>query len=355
MLKRICLIMHKKITFFWHPKNLSWIFMIFLLIIPVVLAQNEPANVVLTFVDATSKEVISDVFVNIDLNGKTTSYFLEKDETLKLKLESSEYRLKFLINDPATKGYDYYGEAFLPVENNLVKVIYLYPVGSLSGFVKDKLDTAIAEADLNFDCNKALNVNFPKISDKFGSFSLDYIPVGNCKVYGSYKESLGVEEIEIKQGMKNFVDVKLDAVLIPPKNKNYLSVSIGTVIILLLIISGLVYYFTRKAKTLETKEKKEEKEIKELKEEIKEVKSFEDLSKREKDIFKTLRDNEKKVVEYLIEQKEPVYFSKIHFKTGLSKGSLFRNLRTLERKNIIITTKEGKVRKVRLSDWFLGK
>lgn len=329
MLKRICLI-------------------IFLLIIPVVLAQNEPANVVLTFVDATSKEVISDVFVNIDLNGKTTSYFLEKDETLKLKLEPSEYRLKFLINDPTTKGYDYYGETFLPVENNLVKVIYLYPVGSLSGFVKDKLDTVIAEADLNFDCNKALNVNFPKISDKFGSFSLDYIPVGNCKVYGSYKENLGVEEIEIKQGMKHFVDVKLDAVLIPPKNKNYLSVSIGTVIILLLIISGLVYYFTRKAKTLETKEKKEIKELKE-------VKSFGDLSKREKDIFKTLRDNEKKVVEYLIEQKEPVYFSKIHFKTGLSKGSLFRNLRTLERKNIIITTKEGKVRKVRLSDWFLGK
>ena len=336
MLKRICLI-------------------IFLLIIPLGLAQIETANVVLTFVDAVSKEAISDVYVNIDLNGETTSYFLEKDQTLKLKLGSGEYHLKILINDPATKGYDYYGETLLPIENNAVKVIYLYPVGSLNGFVKDKLDTAIAEADLNFDCNKAFNVNFPKNSDKFGSFSLDYVPVGNCKVYGSYKESLGIEEIEIKQGAKNFIDFKLDAVLIPPKSKNYSFFGFGLLIIILLVIGVVIYYFTRKTKTLEKKEQKEEKEIKELKEEIKEVKSFEDLSKREKDIFKTLRDNEKKVVEFLIEQKEPVYFSKIHFKTGLSKGSLFRNLRSLENKNIVVTTKEGKVRKVRLSDWFLGK
>ncbi len=336
MLKRICLI-------------------IFLLIVPVVLAQSESANVILTFVDAISKEPIDDVFVKTELNGETTSYFLEKDETLKLKLGSGEYRLKLLINNPTTKGYDYYGEAFLPVENNLIKVIYLYPVGSLNGFVKDKLDTAIAEADLNFDCSKALSVNFSKRSDKFGSFSLDYVPVGNCKIYGSYKESLGVEEIEIKQGAKNFVEVKLDAVLIPPKSKNYSFFGFGILIIILLIVGVLVYYFTKKTKTLEKKEKKEEKEIKELKKEIKEVKSLEDLGKREKDIFKTLRDNEKKVVEFLIEQKEPVYFSKIHFKTGLSKGSLFRNLRSLERKNIVDTFKEGKVRKVRLSDWFLGK
>ena len=95
--------------------------------------------------------------------------------------------------------------------------------------------------------------------------------------------------------------------------------------------------------------------IKELKHEIKEFNSLEDLGKREKDIFKTLRDNEKKVVEFLIEQKEPVYFSKIHYKTGLSKGSLFRNLRSLENKDIDKTIKEGKVRKVSLSDWFLGK
>jgi len=333
---------------------------IFLLILPAVLAQNEfeSANVVLTFVDAVSKEPIDEVYVNTDLNGETANYFLEKDQTLKLKLSSGEYRLKILIDNPDSRSYDYYGETFLTVERGLVKIIYLYPIGSLDGFVKDKLDTVIADADLKFDCNTIFSVNFPKVSDKFGSFSLDYVPVGNCKVYGSYKDSLGVEEVEIKQGEKNFVEVKLDTILIPPKSKDYSFFGLGFLLFglfVLLVIGGLAYYFIQKTRLVQRKERQEEKLVKGLKEEIKEVKNLEDLTKREKDIFKTLRDNEKKIVEFLLEQKEPVYFSKIHYKTGLSKGSLFRNLRTLERKNIVETMKEGKVRKVRLSDWFLGR
>ena len=58
-----------------------------LLIVPIVLAQNEPANVVLTFVDAVSKEPISDVYVNTNSGGEITTYFLEKDQTLSLHLQ----------------------------------------------------------------------------------------------------------------------------------------------------------------------------------------------------------------------------------------------------------------------------
>lgn len=249
----------------------------------------------------------------------------------------------------------------------MIKVIYLYPVGGLNGFVKDKLDTAIAEADLKFDCSKNFNPGFPERADRFGSFSLDYVPVGNCTIYGSYEESLGVEEIEIKQGTKNFVEIKLDGALIMPRKDSFLPVL--SVIIMILLLSGaLIYYFktkikppTKKGKQEEKeikvlkKGKQEEKEIKVLKKEIEEIKSLEDLGKREKDIFKTLRDNEKRIVEFLVQQKGPVYFSKIHYKTGLSKSSLFRNLRSLENKNIVKTSREGKIRKIELSPWFLGK
>jgi len=326
-----------------------------LLIVPIVLAQNEPANVVLTFVDAVSKEPISDVYVNTNSGGEITTYFLEKDQTLKLNLNPGEYRFTVLINNPTTKGYDYYGETFLPVEKNLIKVVYLYPVGSLNGFVKDKLDTTIVNADLMFDCSKALNIGYPPTTDRFGSFSLDYVPVGTCKIFGSYQDSLGVDEIEIKQGEKNFIDVKLDAILIPPKQGNNFVFSFGVLVVILLIIGLLVYYFTKKINLIEKKEKKEEQKIKILNNEIKEVKNLKDLGKRAQDVFKTLRDNEKKIVEFLILQKESVYFSKIHFKTGLSKGSLFRNLQSLERKNIVVTSKEGRVRNVKLSEWFLEK
>ncbi len=323
--------------------------------IPIVLAQNESANVVLTFVDAISKEPISDVFVNVETNGNVSTYYLEKDQNLRLNLKKEDYRLKILVNDPTTKSYDYYGETFLSTDKESVNVIYLYPVGSLSGFVKDKLDIVIAAADLKFNCNNAFGLNYPQKTDKFGSFSLDYVPIGNCTVYGSYQESLGVGEVEVKKGEKNAVDVKLNNVLIVPNDRNYSDLIFLSLIVVILVAGGLGYYFMRKTKSLEKKEREEEKVINKLKEEVTEVQESRGLSQKEKDIIKTLRDNERKIVEFLLEQKDPVYFSKIHYKTGLSKSSLFRNLRSLENKHIVETVKEGKVRMVKLSDWFLAK
>ena len=82
---------------------------------------------------------------------------------------------------------------------------------------------------------------------------------------------------------------------------------------------------------------------------------MEHLEQRGKDLFKMFRKNEQAIVKFLIEQKEPVYFSKIHYNTGLSKGSLSRNIKSLEDKGIIKTFNEGRIRKIQLSGWFLEK
>lgn len=329
-----------------------WCLIIFLLFIPIVLAQNETANVVLTFVDVISKEIISDAFVKLEVDGKISDYYFGKEETLKIQLKEGDYHLKFLINNPQTSGYDYYGVRDISVKDNQVQIIYLYPEGSLSGSVKDKIGTVISRADLKFDCNTAVNVNYPEKTDKFGSFSLDYVPIGICRVYGSFEDGLGTQEIEIKPGVKNFVEIKLDKAVVNPSKNNYFFLEITFAVLIVFI---LLFSFRKKIKALTEKEKQEEKEVKVLKNEIKEIESLENLGQRGKDIFKTLRKNEKAIVGFLVEQKEPIYFSKIHYKTGLSKGSLSRNIKSLENKNIINTFKEGKIRKIKLSVWFLEK
>ncbi len=323
---------------------------IFLLLLPLAVAQ-EDSNLVLTFVDVISKEIISDAFVKLEVDSKISDYYLGKEETLKVQLKEGNYHLKFLINNPQTSGYDYHGVKDISVKDNQVQIIYLYPGGSLSGSVKDKIGTAISGADLKFDCNTAVNINYPEKTDKFGSFSLDYIPIGICKVYGGFEDDLGTQEIEIKPGVKNFVEVKLDKAIVNPSKNDYFS--FGIIIFAVLIILLLLFSFRKKVKLLTKKEKQEENEVKVLKKEIKEIEHLEDLGQRGKDIFKTLRKNEKAIVGFLVEQKDPIYFSKIHYKTGLSKGSLSRNIQSLESKNIINTFKEGKIRKIKLSEWFL--
>lgn len=323
MLKRICLI-------------------IFLLIIPVVLAQNESANVVLTFVDAISKEAISDVFVNIDLNGKTTSYFLEKDETFRINLAGGDYKASFLLNRPSTEGADYYGDSELEFKDSLIKFIYLYPVGSLEGFVKDRLDNVIANANLKFECNEIILIDYPEKTDKYGSFSVSAVPVGNCKIYSSYRDQVGTQEMEIVAGNKTKVTLKLDQILVTEKPAwpEYLPAAL----VLIVIMGAILFYFLYFGKKRASK-----------KNEISAASHQpEQLSTRTKDLMITLRDNEKKIINFLLEENKPVYLSRIHHKTGISKGSLFRNLRSLERKNIINSFMEGRVRKIKLSDWFLG-
>jgi len=322
-----------------------------LLMLPLVTAQ-EDSNLAVSFVDVISKEIISDAFVKVEADSQVSDYYLGKEETLRLNLKEGNYLLHFLINNPQTRGYDYYGVREISIKNSQVQIVYLYPGGSLSGSVKDKVGTAISEADLKFDCNTAVSVDYPDKTDKFGSFSLDYVPIGVCKVYGSVEDDLGIKEIEIKPGVKNFIEINLDQTVTTPSKNNYL---FFVVIFAILIIFILLFSFRKKIKALTKKEKQEEKEVIVLKKEIKEIKSLEDLGQRGKDIFKTLRKNEKTIVEFLVEQKEPVYFSKIHYKTGLSKGSLSRNIKSLENKDLIKTFKEGKIRKIKLSEWFLGK
>ena len=327
----------------------GWV-LLFVLLLPLIEAQGETV-IGFTFVDTISKEIISDAFVKFEVDGETYNYYLGKEEVLKINLKEGDYPLKFLVNKPLTEGYDYYGVKNVFLRENQIQVIYTYPGGSLSGSVKDRLNTALPEADLKFDCNKAISIDYPKKTDQFGSFSLEYAPIGVCKIYANFEDHLGMQEVEIRPGVKTFIDIKLDTVVANPNQNNFLF--LGGLLFALLILAVVLFRYKDKIRGLTKKRKQEEKEIKSLKEEIKEIKNLDNLGPRGKDIFKTLRKNEKIIVEFLTEQKEPVYFSKIHYKTGLSKGSLSRNVKSLESKDIVKTFKEGKIRRIKLSEWFL--
>jgi hypothetical protein len=75
-------------------KLLLYVLFVFLLIVPAVA---ESPNVVLTLVDALTKEPISDVFVEVNLEGSATNYFLEAHENLKLSVTDGDYQLHKVV------------------------------------------------------------------------------------------------------------------------------------------------------------------------------------------------------------------------------------------------------------------
>lgn len=322
--------------------------MSFLVLLP--FTEAEISNTVFVLYDASTKEPVSEVLLNVELNEENKQYYIEKGKDLILNLEQKDYEIKILANRQGTSGYDYYSSFSLEtIDSSQIKVVYLYPVGSLYGTVKDSLDNVIFGAELNFECDEAFPVEYPKTSDSFGAFSLDAIPVGKCQVSAMYDKSIGTRSVEVNGGSKSEVTIKLDHSRIK-RGVNYFLIA-GIIVVLVLAV--LIYYFRKKIfpSKIEVyhapKEASTEKEF-----------TIENLpvkfGQRGQDLIKTLRDNEKRIVLFLAEQEKPVHLSLIHYKTGLSKGSLSRNIDSLESKNIIETHMEGKVRKIRLSEWFLG-
>ncbi|MFC1697073.1 helix-turn-helix transcriptional regulator, partial [Nanoarchaeota archaeon] len=78
-------------------------------------------------------------------------------------------------------------------------------------------------------------------------------------------------------------------------------------------------------------------------------------SKRAKDIMETLTDKEKEVVNFIIKSKGETTQAKVYHETGIAKSSLHRQVKSLENKKVIDVMKVGKVKKIKFTDWFLGK
>lgn len=344
---------------------------LFISIIP-ILVQAEPSNVVLTLFDAATKESLEDIFVNIEIDSSSNQYYIEKDKDLVLNLEKGSYNIKILAKTPSSDAYEYYSDLFLIVtDSSKVKIVFLHPVGSLYGIVRDNLDNVVAETELNFECSSVISVDYPETSNKFGSFLLDAVPEGVCEISAIHENTIGTASVIIKKGERTNVEIKLDNSLIVNNLKLFTNpylLALALLFVLLLLVVLIIFGFklykfiTKKGlndlisisdETKELNEKNKTNKIKETNEP--EIKTWLNLGKRANDIFSTLRPNEKKIVLFVAESGMPVHLSKIHHKTGLSKGTLSRNIDSLEQKNIIQTQKEGKVRKISLSPWFLDK
>jgi len=210
---------------------------------------------------------------------------------------------------------------------------------TIKGVVLDSLDNLVSGAELKADCLEGENFT----TDKFGSFRIESVPKGGCRVYATFGEGVGFEDVYVENETVD-LEIKLDKTIVKlsERNNDWLVV-LGMGILILIIILLYLKRLSKKEKKLEKKEIKEEKEIKELKQ------------KRVQDILKTLDKKEREVVKFLLENNYKSSQAKIRHGTGITRTSLARRLKNLEAKNIVSVERLGKLVKVKLTNWFLEK
>ncbi len=272
--------------------------------------------------DINTNEPINNITVYYTIDGQTSSQFVEDSLILK---KNAEIIIKGYY--PETPSIDYYIKTEIDKDTDLV---YLTPVGTLRGVVYDRLNNVVNKAELKFECT--FETEFPKTTDKFGSFDIEFIPTGNCKIHAISKDYIGTQEIEITQGSINSIEIILDT------NVMYSNPLVFPLIILIIIaIIAVIIFFVVRRKLA----KKEPKPVK--------------SNKRINDITTTLSTKEKQIVNLLLENHNELSQALIRHNTGIARTTLSRILESLESKNIINIERMGKLVKVRLTPWLLGK
>lgn len=333
-----------------------------LLVIMPQLAAQKSVQVMYTLQEAETGINITNVTIQIKETNLRTNKQLTITEYLasnvaNIYLVPGEYEIELVIDDQKTEGKDYYLIDKVIATENMQKNVYLFPVASLRGSVVDRLDNLINEAEIKVECDKDFVHIAAVTTDKFGGFTIPVVPTGNCIIIASHKEFTDRQQLAFNQGDFENINLALDTSPTPA-----LSIIMLTLVGIAMLGGGgwyawhhlRRYQFTMhrgnprpNPSPTHTKEQK--------KEQPEEHPAQPPLPSRVKHILPTLRDRERAVVQFLLDNKGTATQANIKHGTKIPKTSLMRMLDALQTKKIVYIESAAGIKRVKLTDWFMEK
>ena len=318
---------------------------IILFLIPVAFSLDESPTTLL-FVNAYTNMPVEDCPLQVIIDERVYRLMAENG-TLKLNLENETEHIEVICSLPDTPAADHYGQ--MEGRRGEENTFCLHPIATVKGVVLDNAQNVVSNAQLHFDCDDTA----PETTDDFGNFLTHVLPAGKCRIAARYKNAIGFADIETAPGEMKEVEIVLDKSIVDASEKRGVWPLLGGMLFVVALVITAVL-LTQKVKTMEKKVSHEERKAEsiERKTEEKEKKEY---SKRTKDVLATLNEKEKEVIELLLESKNKATQGHIRNETGIPKTTLARMFLGLEAKNVITIEKVGKLKKVKLTPWFLGK
>lgn len=349
---------------------------LFLVLTSLSYSQTFYTDFFITVKDINSGEIITSIPVIMNWykvdKGTTINLtkYLDKRGTVTYRISPGEWKLQIYADNLSTPELDYLGENTYIITEDLVtrgEILYVSPIGSIEIVVSDNAGKLVAGADVDVKCKSFRET---AKTDRFGNYKADGLPTGDCKVSAAYNDLVGSSSIIVVQGGVNTAPVTLSK-SIKTSWAAYIYYIIGGLLVLIVasglylllrrrmkkqikeeIIKGVKKSITRKEQKAAPKSAKgpEHKEVREKSEEKKEG-----LNPRARDIMKTLNDKEQKIVNFLVQSNGKSTQAGIRNETGIPKTTLARLFMSLEAKKVIRVETIGKLKKVEITDWFLGK
>ncbi|MBS3128923.1 carboxypeptidase regulatory-like domain-containing protein [Candidatus Woesearchaeota archaeon] len=275
-----------------------------------------------------------------------------------LNIKKGIWKGKLGVDEAIHLGSDYFANIYLDTNEKREYTPHLIHVGNILGEVYDENNRLVKGAKVSSQCTQYLVEDSE--TDEFGTFLLEYLAPGECRIAALYDDRIGFSTVMITPSTLTYAKIILDQRTVQNNTNLWF---IGAVVIIFVFF--LFYQFNKnktkkddvgqqknkKSIQLQKKEKvqlpkKEEKNIQQEKNDIDQ--------KRVNDILNSLKAREKQIVTFLLENNYQATQAKIISGTGIPKTSLMRTLDSLVMRNIIQVQKIQKAKKISLTNWFLG-
>lgn len=245
------------------------------------------------------------------------------DGKVLLPLDVGKYFMACMIDNIETPGVDYATTAYFSIPKAEEMAAILYPAGSLAVDIVEE-GKPVADADLRVSCTSDWfeheGKGSPVKSGPAGEYMFKALPVGTCIISASTMTSAGSANAEIRQGEISLLRIELARKSSFAEYFAYLLVA--------LFVLAVAYYLSRRAVGGAGKGEPER-----PKEEG--VAKGGGAGAKAEAIISTLAEREAEIVKFLLACGGKAKRSTIQHKLLIPKTSLLRNLRSLERKNII--------------------
>lgn len=281
-------------------------------------------------------EIRSFVTEEVYFGGITTTW----DGKAEFSLPPSFYEFIIFFDDAETQGFDYFGKVSSSIDISKNIPVHMFPVGSLRVIISDGAGKPIQNALVRIDCENNRGQQGYFSTDEFGMVEARFVPEGECVVRAAFEDFVISKNVSVYKGSKEGVSLVFS-------DYYQRKFSFWWIVVAFFVFASVAYAIFRGKKTykIDSVGKKTTKE----------------------DIITALSDQEKKVVRFMLEEQEKSVVeggrirdfylnqAKIIYGAKIPKTTLVRLLKGLENKQILIVENEGKIKKIRFSEWFRSK
>ena len=258
-----------------------------------------------------------------------------------IALNPGTYEMDTVVDLSSTPGMDFASTTTLQVPLPANATIILYPAGSVVGRVLEN-GAPVAFARVRVSCQSSafdydrLNGDATAQAGEAGDFLFSALPAGTCVVSASDDSMAGSVEVQVSGGQTAAISIDIT------RKAGGIDLLLAAAAVALAIIAA-AFFFARLRKNQESHAK--------LHDSV-EAHGSPSLQKQEREagpdsekakaVLSTLSEREREIVKFLLACGGRAKRSQMQHKLLIPKTSLLRNLRSLERKNIVKLTPFGR-------------